>query len=92
MKIRADETSIAGRWIIVGGSVIADQSSRRIDDLIDHYLVEVDRSDDGWSVLYKDPDDGRFWELTYPESTSHGGGPAHLVVVSANIAKARYKA
>ena len=91
-KILANETEITGGWSVDGGRVKADQAARRIDDLINGHLVEVARSDDGWSVLYRDPDDNRYWQLTYPESTSHGGGAPRLVVISADEATARYKA
>ena len=90
-KILASEASIIGGWLNDGRNVKADPTARRIDDLTNGYLVEVGRSTDGWSVLYKDPDDGRYWELTYPESASHGGGAPMLATVTVDEAKARYR-
>lgn len=90
-KIFPSESEITGGWSVDSGRVKADQAAQRIDDLVNGHLVEVARSDDGWSVLYKEPDDNRYWELTYPESTSHGGGAPRLVGISADEAKARYK-
>jgi hypothetical protein len=29
-------------------------------------------------TLYRAPDDGRYWEWTYPQSEMHGGGPPQL--------------
>jgi hypothetical protein len=75
-RIGADEIEIAG--------------AARIQELIDGYLAEVARTDDGWAVLYRDPGDGRLWELTYPDSAHHGGGAPKLAVVSSDQARARY--
>jgi immunity protein 27 of polymorphic toxin system len=43
-----------------------------------------------WSKLYLDPVDGGYWELTYPQSEMHGGGPPQLVHISADAAKIKY--
>jgi immunity protein 27 of polymorphic toxin system len=39
-------------------------------------LVRTDQS--GWITLYRDKETGRFWELDYPNSEMHGGGPPRL--------------
>jgi len=62
----------------------------RIGELTSTHLKEVGRSEDGWASLYKDPGDGRFWELTYPQGELHGGGPPRLALVSATDAARRY--
>jgi Immunity protein 27 len=90
-KILPGETEIVGGWLVDGGQVKADQLALRIDDLVNHYLVELAASDEGWSVLYMDPGDGRHWELTYPDSPSHGGGAPRLAVISSEEARVRYK-
>jgi hypothetical protein len=41
-------------------------------------------------ALYRDPVDGRFWEITYSHSEWYGSGPARLAVVRAADAKAQY--
>jgi hypothetical protein len=41
-------------------------------------------------VLYVDPTDGRYWELTYPQGDMQGGGPPQIRVVSEEDAQARY--
>jgi hypothetical protein len=43
-----------------------------------------------WKALYRDPADGRFWEITYSHSEWYGNGPARLAVVGADDAKAHY--
>jgi len=47
-------------------------------------------ADGGWSRLYLDPVDGRYWELIYPQSEIHGGGPPRLAHISADAAKIKY--
>jgi len=81
--IASDEIMISGRWETVAGKVRADEVCRRIEDLITNYLVELGKDASGWDRLFVDPSDGRYWELTYPDSQLHGGGPPRL----ANLAK-----
>lgn len=88
--IHPDETQIVGRWLMKDGQLTADQQALRIQQLINSYLIKVSRSVDGWTVLYRDPNDNRYWELTYPDSATHGGGAPSLSVISVELAKARY--
>ncbi|PSQ68200.1 MAG: hypothetical protein BRD29_04400 [Bacteroidetes bacterium QH_2_67_10] len=53
-------------------------------------LPRVGIADGGWSSLHFDPDDGRLWELTFPESHLHGGGPPVLHVISQEEAREKY--
>jgi immunity protein 27 of polymorphic toxin system len=91
MTIGREETEIRGRWKMAGFKVEEDANARRIQTLISGYLREVAQDESGWSTLYVDPSDGRYWELTYPEGSSHGGGPPLLKVLSEQQAKARYR-
>ncbi len=79
-----------GNWIIQAGSVVADDVSKRIEALIGNTLKEVGSSEDGWGVLYIDSSDGRYWELTYPDSDAHSGGAPKLSVMAVEQAKAKY--
>lgn len=90
MKIASDETSIVGTWNILGGRVEADDTCLRIERLLRQHLTEIGRDASGWDVLYVDPTDGRFWELTYPQGEMHGGGPPALMVLSAQEAREKY--
>lgn len=85
--IDPSETTIACRWTISDGLVVADEACRRIDTLIGGYLIALAHDESGWDVLYRDPADGRFWELTYPQSEMHGGGPAQLQLVAPEVAR-----
>ncbi len=84
------ETELLGSWVNQAGSIIADDVSKRIEALISKELKEVGTSGDGWDVLYIDPSDGRYWELTYPDSDSHGGGAPKLSFVTVEQVKAKY--
>jgi hypothetical protein len=44
-----------------------------------------------WETLYRDPNDGRYWERTYPHSDWHGGGPPCLTKITFDAAKEKYK-
>ena len=44
-------------------------------------LTLVGVAEGGWRQLYRDPRDGRLWELTFPQGSLHGGGPRRLAVV-----------
>ena len=58
---------------------------------INKELVEIGRSDCGWTVLYLDKSDGRFWELTYPNCGEHGsGGPSMELLPRSEITN-KYK-
>lgn len=90
-RLGPDETELHGSWIIIDKQVVGDPVSVRIDHLITSELIEVGTADGGWSTLYRDPVDGRFWELTYPHSEMHGGGPRSLVQLDPESAKLKYE-
>lgn len=90
MTILSDEVEIRGGWLEQGGQIIADQNSQRIADLIAKKLVKVRAADGGWSTLYRDDTDSRLWELHYPHSDWHGGGPPSLRQISAEDASLKY--
>ena len=89
-KIAPSETTIVGEWRVEHGKTTPNAEVRRIDDLIDGYLIDVATSNDGWSRLFRDPHDGRLWELIYPESSAHGGGAPLLSCISLEEATSRY--
>jgi hypothetical protein len=93
MNLKPDEIDLVGGWTIDGTRASSDSVERRIKDLVQHHLQKVVVSPDtgGWETLYRDPSDGRFWELTYPQSDMHGGGPMRLTNISAANAAAKYR-
>ena len=89
-EITAEEIEVCGNWILEDG-VVADEKCHRIEWLISNWLQRVGTDCSGWEVLYKDPHDGRYWELTYPQSELHGGGPPTLRYISDKSAKLKYE-
>jgi hypothetical protein len=90
MKIELVETILVGRWDSREGRVVPDDTCRRIDALVRTHLKELGRDATGWDALFRDPEDGRLWELTCPHSELHGGGPPQLRCVLVNEARAKY--
>lgn len=62
-----------------------------IEWLVSSYLTQLAVTPDGWSSLFRDPADGRIWELTYPSGGMHGGGPPSLALLSRAEAERRYR-
>jgi hypothetical protein len=81
VPIGPEETLIAGSWIAMGNRMVADDNAKRIQALTQGELEKIAVSPDGWEILYRDPADGRYWEIFYPQSEMHGGGPESLRVV-----------
>jgi hypothetical protein len=85
-----DETELRGAWLPSGRSLDADHVCRRIGWLCASRLVLLGTDSSGWDKLYRDPQDGRLWELTYPMSDLHGGGPPLLSLTDAAKAQTVY--
>ena len=85
------ETRLVGKFRLIDDWVVADEVSARIDRLIETHLQQVKVHESGWEVLFRDPNDGRYWELTYPQGESQGGGPPSLTCLSPEIANAKYE-
>ena len=87
MLLRPDEHELFVR--VIDGKWDA-ATSARIHWLISQHLQKCAITVEGWSMLYRDPQDGRFWEHTYPHSEMHGGGPAKRAVLSEEAAQQKY--
>ena len=90
MKIKSTEIEIAGNWIFEGTTMKTDNATKRIEQLIKEYLVEVSIAGNGWEKLFQDPKDNRYWELTFPKSEMHGGGPPLLKNISLAEVQKKY--
>ena len=90
MNIEPQESVITGRWIVVDGDIQRDEACQRIERLTQTYLVRVASDASGWDTLFRDPADDRLWELIYPESDLHGGGPPELRCMSEQEARGKY--
>jgi hypothetical protein len=85
-----DERTLEGGWAEGGLGSVHDGIDRRIFWLVSRRLTLLGVADGGWRQLYRDPRDGRFWELTFPQGSLHGGGPRRLECVAALVAAERY--
>jgi hypothetical protein len=72
------------------GEVSGDAADERIRWLAINRLEALGTTSAGWDWLFRDPRDGRLWELTFPEGSLHGSGPRRLRSISAEEALARY--
>lgn len=68
-----------GKWIKVGNQIVADETCKLLAKLTSEKFVRVAEREGGWTILFQDPEDQSYWELSYPESEWHGGGPPQLV-------------
>jgi hypothetical protein len=90
MKLLNTENNLVGQWLFDNGKLHNDEVALRIDWLIHNYLKKLASDTTGWYVLYEDPNDKRFWELTYPHSELQGGGPPSLKQISIEEARQKY--
>jgi len=81
VMIAANETAIVGHWVMHDGKIVGDEACARIEQLTAH-LRRIASDATGWNTLYQDPDDERFWLLTYPQGEMQGGGPPELRCLS----------
>ena len=63
------ETELVGDWIVEGTNVRGDEACSRIEWLISEVLEKIAISKEWgtWETLFRDPEDGRYWERTYPK-------------------------
>jgi hypothetical protein len=83
-----EETELTGTGNLVAGKMVADETCRRIQQLISERLVKIITDSSGWHALYRDPQDSRLWELSYPQGEMQGGGAPKLTHLSAQRANA----
>jgi hypothetical protein len=93
MKLKPEEPELTGKWEMVNGRVRGDATSERIQWLTTTHLQEVaiSKESGGWETLFKDPDDGRYWERTFPHGDWQGGGPPRLALLSVEEAQSKYE-
>ena len=89
MELKPDETMLIGQWIDSNGKTLADYTCYRIESLIKRNLKKIAHNESENEMLYQDTNDGRYWELSYPQRTAHSQGPPMLQCLTAD--KANYK-
>ena len=63
--LKPDESELRGSWVRAGHRTVADAVSQRIVWLRNERLQRLAIDNSGWNTLYRDPRDGRLWELIY---------------------------
>ncbi|HEU4629593.1 MAG TPA: Imm27 family immunity protein [Gemmatimonadaceae bacterium] len=89
-ELRPDESDLVGQWLDTGNRIVGDAVCARIQWLVAGRLQRLAGSASGLEALYRDPRDGRLWELTHPHAHWPGGGPPRLTQVPPARAAARY--
>ena len=92
MRLRPDEVGLTGQWVFDGTSMQRDDVCERIEELTSRVLEHVafSKTHGAWETLFRDPEDGRFWERTYPQGELQGGGPPRIAVISPEDARRKY--
>lgn len=88
-----NETLLKGDWVFECGNMCGDAVEDRIGWLTSEQLVQVAIHPvyGAWEILYRDPTDGRLWELTFPHGDMQGGGPKQLQVIPRDKAIGKYQ-
>jgi hypothetical protein len=81
LALGPQDSLLVGQWVKVDGKIEGDATCRRIEELLLSHLKEIASDTSGWGSLLFDPADNRLWELTYPQSDGHGGGPPKLQLI-----------
>jgi Immunity protein 27 len=63
-------------WVLRDGKMVAEGDAKAIDALLETSLVELKTAN--WAILYRHKDTAELWQLVYPQSEMHGGGPRRL--------------
>jgi hypothetical protein len=83
------EKQLRGTWTRdASGRWVEDEVCIEIRRLLNERLERV--ATDNWIELYRDRIDGQYWELSYPESYHHGGGPPMLTMLEPEEAIRKY--
>lgn len=71
-------------WVMRGSQLVAEGDAAEITILLGE-LERLSSTDGGWRQLLRHPSDGALWELSYPQSDMHGGGPRLLVQLDITV-------
>lgn len=93
-KLQPGDQILTGKWLVREGRARGAATRERIEWLIANHLEKIadSRQSGAWETLYRDPDDGRYWERTYPQSGMHGGGPPQPKCLTIQEASEKYGA
>ncbi len=87
MVDKMSKDQLVGSWVLQDGAMKLDHVAEEIERRIREELKSIATAD--WSGLFVDTE-GDYWELTYPESDTQGGGPKCLTKTSEDAARSVY--
>ena len=87
--IFSHETRLTSRRYPMNGEMGLDDTGKRIERLVAHYLVKVGETA-GAGTLFRDPMGGNFWELVVPEFGIHSFSLPELVRLTPDEARQKY--
>lgn len=65
-------------WHSEDGKMTARGDAAVIDDMLATKLEEIKVDPVNWIVIFRHRYTSQLWELSYPQSEMHGGGPRRL--------------
>lgn len=68
-------------WHLEDGKVAARGDAAAIDEMLATKLEKLRTEEGGWIVIFRHRDTNQLWELSYPQSELHGGGPRRLRMI-----------
>jgi hypothetical protein len=74
----SSSTELNDIWSFEDGRMIARGDADAIDDMLATKLNKIRTEEGGWTIIYRHRTTGQLWELRYPKSEMHGGGPRRL--------------
>ena len=72
------------------GRLVPDETEELIENLINSELTKVSVSIDGWSSLYVEEATKNYWDLSFHNSDTHGGGPRCLKRIEGDELASKY--
>ncbi len=90
LLIQPGETVLQGLWIDLGSRMEKDMSWQRIEWLVTEHFEELACLEDSQDRLYRDPTDGRLWELFSVRPELGEQSPPHLAVIAPQTAAERF--
>ncbi len=90
LSLAPDESPLLSTWLYRKEKVLPDANGQRIQELLAQQLQYVAATESGWARLYQNPDDGCYWELSFPQSHLPGGGPPALTYLLPEEVGVRY--
>lgn len=92
IKLQPNEIELTGSWLLRANQIRRDAICERIEWIISQHLRKIEDGPQlgAWETLYRDPDDGRYWERTFPQGELQGGGPPRLKCLTTEEAKKKY--